>query len=430
MTNKNIEIPILARVEGEGALSLSIKNNKIDNLQLKIYEPPRLFEQFLIGREPNDVIDLVARICGICPVAYQMSAVRGLEQCFDMQVTPWVEKMRRVFYCGEWLASHSIHIHLLALPDFFGFNTAPEMAKQHPEPIRRGLRLQALADDLVSLFGARLVHPVGACVGGFYKAPSQQAVNNVIEKLRSGLEDAVALIDYCAQLDFADHTHDFLWVALDHPDDYPMHQGNIKISDGRIIEPSEFSHYFKEFQVPYSTALHCTYQNKPYLVGPLARMNLNYEKLPGFIQTILDKHHIRFPSQNMFHSIVARAVECCFAIYEALNLLGEYQRPDQSAIEYTPRAGEGFGATEAPRGLLWHHYRTHDDGLIEHAQIVPPTSQNQAQMEAELISGLTRFGLEKDDTDLRFFAEKLIRNYDPCISCSTHFLDLRVNRND
>ncbi|NNF96557.1 MAG: Ni/Fe hydrogenase subunit alpha, partial [Halobacteria archaeon] len=172
--NISIKVPVLTRVEGEGALQLQIKNGVIQDLQLRIYEPPRLFEKLLEGREPNEVIDMVARICGICPVAYQMTAVQALESLFDVSVTPWVRAMRRVFYCGEWLQSHALHIHMLAAPDFLGYNNIIEMAADHPATVRRGLRLQSLGNDLITLFGARSVHPVGAQVGGFYHAPNPE----------------------------------------------------------------------------------------------------------------------------------------------------------------------------------------------------------------------------------------------------------------
>lgn len=425
---KSIKIPILARVEGEGALELEIKNNKIDKLNLKIYEPPRLFEKFLEGREYNDVIDIVARICGICPVAYQMSAAHAIEDCFELKTSPWIRAMRRVFYCGEWIESHCIHIHFLAAPDFLGFNTAPEMAKKFPEEVRRGIRLQTLGHELINLFGGRPVHPIGACVGGFYHAPKPEQVTNLINKLKNGLEDAENLLNWTASLALPDSSHDFIYVALQHSDEYPFNEGNITTSSGLSITAAEYKDHFQEKQVAYSTALHSSLDGKDYLVGPLARLNLNHQHLPEPIKKILAENKIKIPSQNMFHSIIARAVEVYYSLLEAISLLEDYQYPDAASMKVKPKAGVGYAATEAPRGLLWQHYAMDNKGLVKIADIIPPTSQNQFRMESDLKIALTKFGLDKEDDLLRNHCEQIIRNYDPCISCSTHFLDLRVKR--
>ncbi len=423
-----IHVPILARVEGEGALDVQISNQQIQSLQLKIYEPPRLFEKFLERRCYSEVLDMVARICGICPVAYQMSATHAIEQCFGAQPGPWVRDMRRLFYCGEWLESHSLHIHFLAAPDFFGFKSAPEMAKVYPEEVRRGLRLQALGNELISLLGGRSVHPVGACIGGFYQAPRHALVQESLEHVKARLSDCEHLIKWVTSFPLADNTHDFTCVSLRHADEYPMNEGHIVSDTGLVITPDEFDNYFKEAQVPYSTALHCLLQGKPYLVGPLARVNINFDHLPLLIKDVLKQVGIHFPSKNMYHSIVARAVEIYYCVLEAKRILEQYVYPDVSHVDIKPRAGKGYGCTEAPRGMLWHCFEMDEQGLVQSARIVPPTSQNQARIEEDLRISLVQFGLNKTDDELRAYSEMIIRNYDPCISCSTHFLKLKVRR--
>ncbi|VEG90226.1 Ni/Fe hydrogenase subunit alpha [Legionella spiritensis] len=425
---KTIHVPILARVEGEGALSVQIRDHNIESLQLKIYEPPRLFEKFLEGRSHEEVLDFVARICGICPVAYQMSAAHAIENCFIVQPGDWVRDMRRLFYCGEWLESHSLHIHFLAAPDFLGFHSAPEMAKVYPEEVRRGLRLQSLGNELIRLLGGRSVHPIGACIGGFYQAPRPEAVKDLSRRIRERIEDCQALIRWLAGLALPDNTHEFTCVSLRHPDEYPMNEGRIASDQGLDISIEQFDRHFREFQVPYSTALHCLLEGKPYLVGPLARLNLNYDRLPQSLQTFLIDHNVHFPSKNMVHSIIARAVEIYYCVLEAQRILENYTYPKYPRIAFTPRAGTGYGCTEAPRGLLWHTYDMDEQGHVRTARIVPPTSQNQARIEEDLRISLARFGLQKPDNELRAYSEMLIRNYDPCISCSTHFLNLTVTR--
>lgn len=415
-------------MEGEGALEVQIVGKQIQSLQLKIYEPPRLFEKFLEGRCHREVLDMVARICGICPVAYQMSAAHAIEGCFGVESSPWVREMRRLFYCGEWLESHSLHVHFLAAPDFLGFKSATEMAKVYPDEVRRGLRLQALGNELVSLLGGRSVHPVGACVGGFYKAPNPVLIQKILERVKAHRNDCEALIQWVASLPLADNNHDFTCVSLRHADEYPMNEGRIASDKGLDIAIHEFDEHFKEFQVPYSNALHCLLQGKPYLVGPLARININYERLPLQIKNFLHQTGIRFPSKNMHHSIIARAVEIYYCVIEAQRILEHYLYPESSHIDIKPRSGKGYGCTEAPRGLLWHCYEIDKKGLVKSARIVPPTSQNQARIEDDLRYSLQQFGLDKSDDDLRSYSEMIIRNYDPCISCSTHFLTFKVKR--
>ena len=424
----SVTVPLLARVEGEGALDLSIRDGEIDKLRLRIFEPPRFFEKFLEGRDYHEVPDMVARICGICPVAYQMSAVHALEKIFRMDPGPWVREMRRLLYCGEWIQSHALHIHLLAAPDFLGFGSAPEMAGEYPDEVVRGLKLQGLGNELMRLVGGRSVHPIGTRVGGFHHAPDPKDAAALAEKLREALKDAEALIGWTASLDIPEDRQRFTSVALRHPDEFAFCEGRLVSDNGLDIEIGQYEQRFEELHVPHSTALHSLYDGKPYLVGPLARLNLNAYQLPDSTRDLLDATGIRFPSDNMFHSIVARAVELHYALLEAIRILDAYEVPDAPYIEATPRAGVGYGCTEAPRGILWHRYETDSRGRIRSARIVPPTSQNQARIEEDLRLSLTNLGLDSDDDALRLRGEMVIRNYDPCISCSVHFLKLNVDR--
>lgn len=428
-TEKTIEInvPVLARVEGEGALDLVIENGNISDLKLRIFEPPRFFEKFLEGRSYRDVLDTVARICGICPVAYQMTAVQALESIFNTQVSPSAAILRRVMYCGEWLQSHSLHIHMLAAPDFLGVNSIIEMARDNDEAVRRGLRLQTLGNDLIAMLGARSVHPVGVCVGGFSRVPDLTEVNAMLERLTTARQDAEAVVRWVAALDLPHDEQAFISVSLRHPHDYPIGAGRIVSDQGLDIAIEGFEQYFTEHHIPHSTALHCLLQGQPYLLGPLARLNLNLDRLPPETRSLLDETGIVFPSRNMFHSILARAVEMHFAVCEALRLLQGYKQPHQSVADVAPTSGTGFGCTEAPRGLLWHRYDIDENGIVKCARIVPPTSQNQARIEQDLKQSLLNVGLDNDKALLQLHAEKVIRNYDPCISCATHFLKLSVH---
>lgn len=423
-----INVPILTRVEGEGALELTIENQQISHLNLRIYEPPRYFEKFLEGRNYYDVPDTVARICGICPVAYQMSASHAIESIFDVTITPWIRAMRRLFYCGEWLQSHSLHIHLLAAPDFLGFNSVIEMSSLYGDEVRRGLKLQALGNDLITLFGARSVHPVGVRIGGFTRAPDKKSVDALLQRVTEAKQDAVDLIHWLDTLNLPEDTQDFVSVALHHNDEYPFNEGRLISDNGLDIAINEFESHFKEMQVDHSTALHCLLDGQPYLVGPLARLNLNADQLPDEVKAVMRGLKTQFPSKNMFHSIIARAIEIQFTLIEAEQLLSQYERTDEPCMKFEPKSGTGYGCSEAPRGILWHRYDMDETGCVKKAVIVPPTSQNQPRIEQDLKTSLINFGLDNKKQQLQLHAEKVIRNYDPCISCATHFLNLNLIR--
>ena len=426
----DIDVPTLARVEGEGALELRIEDDAITELRLRIFEPPRLFEKFIEGHPPDDVVDMVARICGICPVAYQVSAARAFEALFAIELPPSLTGLRRAMYCGEWIQSHALHIHLLAAPDFLGAPDATALAHSHPEIIQRGLRLQALGNRLIRLFGGRSVHPVGLKVGGFHRLPEADAVAELVGALEAALPEADELVRWSATLPLPQRQQTFTCLALDDPEGYPITGSTCLTSDGNRFSIEDFESHVHEFQVPHSTAFHAHLDGRPYLVGPLARLNLHHQRLPEAIQALINEIGLTLPSGNPFHSLTARAIEIRYALAEAARLLRQYlERPARAAhIDGIPCAGTGFGASEAPRGLLWHRYDSDPHGLVTHARIIPPTAQNQERIEEDLRLELTHFGLHHDADTLRRHAEQIIRNYDPCISCATHFLELRIRR--
>jgi len=331
-------------------------------------------------------------------------------------------------YCGEWLQSHALHIHLLAAPDFLGFDSVVAMAGAHAGAVRRGLVLQGLGNDLIRLFGGRSVHPVGVRVGGFHHVPDAEQIRDLVARLRAALPQAEALVEWAAALPLPEDGQDFVSVALRHGAEYPMNEGRLVSSDGLDCSIADYERHFAEEQVAHSTALHASLQGRPYLVGPLARLNLNHDRLPAPVRSTMERCGLRLPSRNMFHSVIARAVEVHLAVYEALRLLESHVPPEQPFVDVTPHPGVGYGCTEAPRGLLWHRYELDAAGRVRAARIVPPTSQNQARIEQDLCASLEAFGLERDDDALRLRGETVIRNYDPCISCATHFLRIKLNR--
>ncbi len=423
-----IEVPILTRVEGEGGVTIRLRDGAIENVELNIYEPPRLFEALLRGRPLEDTPDITARICGICPVAYQMSSVHALEAALGIQITPAIRCLRRLLYCGEWIESHALHIHLLHAPDFFGAASGIELAQRFPDEIKRGLQLKKFGNRLLEVLGGRAIHPINVRVGGFHRLPNRDDMASLIPHFEWGVQAAAEVTRWVAGFPFPSFEQPYEFVSLSHPDEYPMNEGDIVSSTGLRIPVSEYDQHFVEEHVAHSTALHAVRrdQRTPYFLGPLARVNLNRDRLSPAAQRLVDE--VGFPPHccNPFQSIIARGLELVHAYEEALTILRDYDPSGPAHIAYQPQEGCGCAATEAPRGLLFHEYHVDADGKIVSGRIIPPTSQNQRQIERDVTDYLTgRLQAAASRDEMAVDCERLVRTYDPCISCSTHFLKVR-----
>ena len=426
--SRTIKVGALARVEGEGALHVRIRDGDVKDVQFRIYEPPRFFEALLRGRMFTDAPDITARICGICPIAYMLGASQAMEDALGVRDTGPLRDLRRLIYCGEWIESHVLHAAMLHAPDFLGMQDAFEIARDHPELVTRALALKRLGNEILEVIGGRAVHPVNLKVGGFYKAPSKTAVRALVEPLKEAVGAAVELTRAFAAFDFPDYNHDYQFVSLRHPLEYAIHEGRIVSSRGLDIPLGAFLTHVREEHVEHSTALHGTMADgERYLVGPLARYSNNFHQLSDLAKEAARDAGLGPVCTNPFQSIVVRMVEVVHACQEALRLAEAYEEPDASCVEVVAGPGEGHGCTEAPRGICYHTYRLDDDGRILEATIVPPTSQNQRQIENDIL-GVVRANIDLPDPDLQWRCEQTIRNYDPCISCSTHFLNLTVDR--
>jgi len=432
MTHKNervLSVAELARVEGEGALYVRTSGDRVQEVRLEIYEPPRFFEAFLRGRAHTEPPDITARICGICPVAYQMSACAALEDACGVTVPGRIADLRRLLYCGEWIESHALHIYLLHAPDFLGYASGIEMAGQRRDLVERGLALKKAGNAILEAVGGRAIHPVNVRVGGFYRAPSRAELAALTEPLKRALDGALETVRWVAGFDFPDYacaTQDLL--ALSRPGTYAIERGTLATRSGLLFSAGAFDQHVIEEHVPHSTALHAHLAGGGrYLTGPLARYALSSQWLSPLAREAARAAGLGETCDNPFRSIVVRAVETVYAVEEALRLIAAYEPPDPPAVEVPPRAATGHGVTEAPRGTLYHRYQIDADGLISTARIVPPTSQNQAAIEADL-GDFVQAHLGLDDAELTRRCEQAIRNYDPCISCAAHFLELTIDR--
>jgi sulfhydrogenase subunit alpha len=428
MKARTIKTDYLARVEGEGALYVKIKDAKVENVKLKIFEPPRFFEALLRGRAFSEAPDITARICGICPVAYQMSAVHAMEHAFGVTVDGQLRALRRLLYCGEWIESHVLHVFMLHAPDFLGYPDVVRMAQDHPDIVQRALQLKKAGNAIVAFLGGREIHPVNVRVGGFYKVPAKQEFAQLAEKLKWGRDAALETVRWTAQLPFPDFDQDYEFVALRHPAEYPFNEGRLVSNKGLDIAVQEYEEHFEEQHVSYSNALHAVLKERgAYFVGPLARYNLNFEQLSPLAQEAARAAGLGPLCRNPFQSIIVRSVEALYAFDEALRIIEQYERPEHPAIELQPRASTGYAITEAPRGILYHRYRLDDEGQILDAKIIPPTSQNQKTIENDLRQYVEQ-AIDLPEDQLTWQCEQAIRNYDPCISCATHFLKLHIER--
>jgi coenzyme F420-reducing hydrogenase alpha subunit len=423
------DVPMVTRVEGEGSLRLRVRNGVVEEARLAIFEAPRYFEKLVVGRTPDEVIDIVARICGICPIAYQMSAVHAFEDLFGVEIDPEVRRLRRLLYCGEWIESHALHVYLLHLPDFLGYPSAVELARDHRPAVEQALLLKRTGNRLVKLLGGRPIHPISVRVGGFSRVPRRSELEALRPELEAAVAQARATLDLVTTLPVPEYEREPRLVSLRHPTEYPFNDGRIVSNDGIDLRPSDWREAFHEEHHEGSNALHArTADGGVYLLGPAARVALAGEQLHSLAAEALRATglvaHIR---RNPYWSIAARAIELIGATAEALDIVDGYRPPAAPAVPWTPRPGVAAWATEAPRGLLFHRYEVDERGRIAAAQIVPPTSQNQGAIEADLVSFAPHvLDLPHDQATIRL--EQLIRSYDPCISCATHFLDLSIER--
>ncbi|MCS7277384.1 MAG: Ni/Fe hydrogenase subunit alpha [Aquificaceae bacterium] len=418
-----LRVEALTRVEGEGALEVYLENGKPKHLKLSIYEPPRFIEGILRGEPYHVIPDITARICGICPVAYQMSGVQAIEDAFGVKVPEDIQTIRRLLYFGEWIQSHALHVFFLHLPDFYGVSSILELAKIEKELVVAGMEIKRAGSLLMQSLGGRTSHPVSVIPGGFSSLPEH--LSELLTSIETALEKSLWVANKLRSLNFPKfELEGVLFVSL-WEEDYPILKGDLYL-EGQRIKPSEFKEFFVEFEVPHSTAKHAKLKDgRTYLVGPMARFNNCYEKLSPLAWNVAQKLGLKAPERNPYKSILIRIVEVVHSLERSLEIVKSYKRPEETFVSVEPRASVGYGVSEAPRGILWHSYSFDQSGKILTADIVPPTSQNQTVMELTLWKYIKEVENLTEEL-LQSMGETMIRNFDPCISCATHFLRVTI----
>jgi coenzyme F420-reducing hydrogenase alpha subunit len=425
---RTIKVDYMARVEGEASLRLEVAEGRLKEAVLDIFEPPRFFQGFLVGRRFDEVPDIVARICGICPAAHEITAIQAIEEAMGIQVSPQVADLRRLLALAQDIQSHALHIYMLALPDYLGYESAIAMAADHKAEVQLALRLKQLGNDLTALIGGRAVHPVTAVVGGFTRFPTRAELAPLVHRLEAALDDAEATVDLVASLPLPAFSRPGTeHAALRHPAQYAVNEGRMVSTGGLNLAAREYRQQIREKHVPPSHALFSHIEGRDsFLVGPLARLNLNQDRLGPRATAALRRSGHLFPDFNPFASIVARAIELIQFLDDSLALIARYEGQPEPVIHQV-RAGTGASLTEAPRGTLYHSYKVDAHGIVETADIVSPTAHNAYNMQNDL-KAYAETLLDRPEEEIRLQCEMLIRNYDPCFSCSAHFLKLELRR--
>ena len=427
-SRKRIKVDYLARVEGEGGLTIKFKGDEAAEARLNIFEPPRFFEAFLRGRDYREVPDITARICGICPIAYMTSSIQAMESGFGVDVGEQIRALRRLIYCGEWIESHVLHIYMLHAPDFLGYQDSIQLAKDFPEVVERGLKLKKLGNDIIALLGGREIHPINIKIGGFYRVPAKHDLLALVDRIKWARDAAYETVRFVAAFPFPNFEQDYEFVALHHPEEYAIIEGNLVSNKGLNIPISEFETHVEEAHVAHSTSLQARMKDRDvYQVGPLARFNLNFHQLSPLAKKAAREVGFTPICNNPFKSIIARSIETLYACDESLRLIEAYEAPEKPSVEVKPKKTLCYGCTEAPRGICWHRYHIEKDGTVLDARLVPPTSQNQKVIERDLLHFAGK-NVNLPEEELTWMCEQVVRNYDPCISCSCHFLTLTMER--
>jgi len=416
----NINVNYLARVEGRGALNLSIsKNGKIEKLQFRIYEPPRFFESFLIGRKYNEVMELASRICGICPVAHQITALRAIENAMGVEPSKQTKDLRKLLAISAHIQSNVLSMYFLSLPDLMGYESIIAMVKDHRDIVKRGLKLKKLGNDITDIIGGKAVHPVTAVVGGFTSIPNKNQLQKIKKRLMEAKDDAFKTVKLFTDVKIPNFTRKCEHIAISDTKEYSINEGRLKSTMGLDIDEMNYRDYISEKQVPYSTALHSQVRNRDsFMVGPLPRVNINFNQLSSDAKNAAEDSGIKFPNYNPFRSHFARAIELVHDIDESIEIIDRLPLKDEKK-EVVCRSGFGAAITEAPRGSLYHSYDLDSNGIVKGADLVPPTAHNAYNIEKD-INEFVRTILNKSIEEITLQCEMLIRAYDPCISCSSH----------
>jgi len=423
----SIFVDYVARVEGQGSLDIKVSGGKVEYAKFSVYEPPRFFEAFLVGRRCDEVHELTSRICGICPVAHQVTALRAVENALGIEVSQQTRDLRRLLALSAHISSHVLNLYFLAAPDYFGYESIIPMARHNSDIFRRALALKKVGNDLTELIGGRSVHPISAIVGGFTALPDRDSLKTIGARLVEAKEYALKDVELFNNLKIPSFERRCEHVALRSDSEYAVNEGRLASTDGLNVAERDYRKYIAERQVPHSIAKHSYVKNRSsIMVGPLPRVNLNFDKLSPDAQDAAKQIGFRPPVFKPYMSIVARALEVVNAIDESIRIIDRLDLEEEKP-SFEIKAGEGAAITEAPRGILYHYYKFDREGKVEKADIVTPTAHYAYNIEKDMYELVPNL-LDQPLEEATLKCEMLVRAYDPCISCSAHFVKLKVEK--
>jgi len=421
MSEKIINVDYIARVEGQGAINIDInKNGKIENLQFKIFEPPRFFESFLIGRRYDELMELTSRICGICPVAHQITALRAVENAMNIQVSDQTRQLRKLIAISAHIQSNVLSMFFLSLPDLMGYESLIAMTKEHIDIVKMGLSLKKLGNDITQIIGGRSVHPVTMIVGGFSSIPNKNKFEEIFKKLLDAKKDAFDTYKLFSNLKIPDFSRKCEHIAISKPKQYAINEGRFISTSGLNIDEINYRNHIYEKQKPYSTALYSYIKKRDsFMVGPLPRVNLNWKQMSYDARNAVITSVVKFPNFNPFVSHLARSIELIHDIDECIDIIRGLSYKEEKPSNIVCKSGFGAAITEAPRGSLYHSYTFDNNGIVKKADIVPPTAHNAYNVEKDMTNFVQKI-IDSPMDEISLKCEMLIRAYDPCISCSSH----------
>ena len=425
----NIDVHHITRVEGHGNIVLRAGDGTIEKLEWQVPEAPRFFEAMVRGRMWDEIQPIVCRICGICSVAHSLAAIKAIEDAMGVEISEQTDKLRMLAHYAEQLESHSLHVGYLVAPDLLGVKSVVPLTSSHPDEVKTIIAIHRAANQWMELIGGRMTHPVSFRIGGFGKLPTERELSN----LKKSIEDTIPRLERLAEvvLSLAGNIPNFERqtenIALVQPETYTFYHGNIGSTDtDEIVDIHNFESVANEYVCPQSTAKWTRWHRDSYLVGALARFNLNAEYLLPMASRTAKAFGLKKGCCNPYMNNVAQLVECFQVVEHSLQILDELLsegiKPECPQVE--ERAGMGVGCVEAPRGILFHRYAFDEDGRCVSANMCIPTNQNHGNIQKDFEVLVPQI-MDRGQDDIRQMLEMLVRAYDPCISCSTHYLDVK-----
>jgi len=420
---KEVVVEHVARVEGHGSIKVVIEEGKVKEVKFEIFEGPRFIERVLVGRMYYEVPDVVARICSICPDPHQIAAVEAIEKAFGTSVGWQTRMLRELQLLADIIASHALHLYLLALPDYLGYPDALSMADKYGREVKAGLELKRAGNAIKEALTGRSVHGCTVKPGGYTRVPTSSELEKFCDMLKRSMEGAILAVRLFSSLKYPDFARDEnAFMAVDPGEAYGFMGNYILVSDGERYPVEEYKKLTNEVTVPHSSAKHSSYNGKPFMVGALARLLLNGKKLKGQAAEMLKDLEPKLDALNPLTNNLAQAIETVYAVERAIEVIDELLDKgikQDVDVEVKPKRGVGVSAVEAPRGVLYHCYELDDEGRVVKADIITPTAQNAANMEKYIKISAERL-LSTGEERLKGSLELLVRAYDPCISCSVH----------